>query len=205
MLSAWWSFWVPELGLTCTVWGLHLHSYLCPVPFSSWGLCCLSPEGSQCHPGVSWHGTANELFLPPIFWRVKVRRYTALPTGFLKPGPSADKNLPFRMLTPSPFLQLALNYCFPWEPRSPRSLKPTVENQTSREFKISSLSIFQVELLTNALIWVSSPFIPLIQSLMSNEVAKVWLSDRRASSLSLWSYSLSVCLWNLSCLHCEGY
>lgn len=191
--------------------GPHLHSVrspsaLLPLPsihlilrlllFISWRF--------SVSPWRFWHGTANELFLPPVLWRVKVRRYTALPTGFLKPGPSADKNLPFRILTPSPFLQLALSYCFPWEPRSPRSLNPTVENQTSREFKISSLSIFQLELLTNALIWVSS-FIPLIQSLMSNEVAKIWLSDRRASSLSLWSYSLSVCLWNLSCLHCGGY
>ena len=121
--------------------GSRLHSVrstpalqLWSVPLPSWGSCCLSPEGSRCHPGVSDAELQMSFFLPPILWWVKVRRYTALPTGFLKPGPSADKNLPFRMLTPSPFLQLALNYCFPWEPRSPRSLKPTVENQTSREF-----------------------------------------------------------------------
>ena len=123
----------PGLGLACTVWGLTCTPALLSTPAILRFLLFI-PWRFSVSPWPFWHGTADGLFLPPILWRVKVRRYTALPTGFLKPGPSADKNLPFRMLTPSPFLQLALNYCFPWEPRSPRSLKPTVENQTSREF-----------------------------------------------------------------------
>lgn len=80
-----------------------------PTSAWSWYSCYHKPPITFINEGgVSesswwiWHVSANELFLLCILWQMNVRRHTTLPTGLLKPSPSADQKLPFRMLTPSP-------------------------------------------------------------------------------------------------------